>query len=256
MSDPNIIPAETAPETLPGLNQWQRLINIFSAPSKTFDDIKRGNRSWWMPFLVSLVFAYVLFAAVTAKVGWDQVAENIMRANPTQSARMSELPADQRARAMHITAIATEITVAASPVIGILMALVVALLLWGTINFGFGGKATYTQILAVYFYAMLPLLLLPLLGSLALMLGMAPDAFFLSNYAGTNIAYYLSFEDTNKALYNLLMQFDIANIWGAILLSIGIATVAGKKRSAGYATVFGWWVIWTALRVVTGLFAG
>ena len=88
------------------------------------------------------------------------------------------------------------------------------------------------------------------------MLGMAPDAFFLSNYAGTNIAYYLSFEDTNKALYNFLMQFDIANIWGAILLSIGIATVAGKKRGAGYATVCGWWAIWTAFRVIAGLLAG
>jgi len=32
-------------------------------------------------------------------------------------------------------------------------------------------------------------------------------------------------------------------IWFMILLSIGVATVAGVKRSSGYIAVFGWWAI-------------
>ena len=59
-----------------GLSQWQRVVNVFSAPSKTFEDIKRGNRSWWLPFLFAIVISYALFAAITMKVGWQQVAEN------------------------------------------------------------------------------------------------------------------------------------------------------------------------------------
>ncbi|HET7104879.1 MAG TPA: Yip1 family protein [Terracidiphilus sp.] len=249
-------PAEDSTQTAPGLSQWQRLSYAFTAPSRTFDDIRRGNKSWWLPFLVAILFIYIFFAVVSIKVGWPQVAENNIRASQKQAERMNEMPADQRARAMKIAAVITESIAFASPVLAIGGALLVSLLLWGTINFGFGGKATYKQVFAVYFYATLPALIKPLLGTLALLVGMAPEAFYLNNYAGTNIAYYLSFEDTNRALYALLTQFDFVNVWLAVLLSIGIATVAGKKRSAGYATVFGWWFIWTAITVIGGLLAG
>jgi len=37
---------QSAAEAAPGLSQWQRVSNTFSAPSKTFEDIKRGNKSW------------------------------------------------------------------------------------------------------------------------------------------------------------------------------------------------------------------
>ena len=46
MSDQVVQPSA---EVAPGLTQIQRVINIFAAPSKTFDDIKAGNKSWWMP---------------------------------------------------------------------------------------------------------------------------------------------------------------------------------------------------------------
>jgi hypothetical protein len=36
-----------------------------------------------------------------------------------------------------------------------------------------------------------------------------------------------------------------------VLTSIGVAIVAGVKRSSGYMTVFGWWVI--GLLIFTGL---
>ena len=48
---------QTAAETVPGLTQWQRVADTFTAPSKTFEDIKRGNKSWWMPFLLLLCSA-------------------------------------------------------------------------------------------------------------------------------------------------------------------------------------------------------
>ena len=50
---------QTAAEPVQGLTQWQRVANTFTAPSKTFDDIKQGNKSWWLPFLISIAFVYV-----------------------------------------------------------------------------------------------------------------------------------------------------------------------------------------------------
>ncbi len=249
---------EVQPSTgvTPGLTQWQRVANTFSAPSKTFEDIKRGNKSWWMPFLLVVLSSYLLFAGVALKVGWQQVAENAIKASPKQADRLSQLPPDQYANAMRVTAVVTEISAAARPVIILLSALLVGLVLWGTVNFGLGGKESFGTILAVYFYASLPLIAQPLLGTLALFAGLAPESFNLGNSAGTNVAYYLPLEETNKALYALAMQFDIVNIWSAVLLSIGIAVVTGKKRSTCYAIVFSWWAVWALIRVAGGLLAG
>ncbi|MGA2672434.1 MAG: YIP1 family protein [Terracidiphilus sp.] len=256
MSDLGVQPvAESAPQE-PGLSQWQRVTNTFSAPSKTFADIKRGNRSWWLPYLIAIFFSYVLFAGITAKVGWQQVAENNIKASPKQAEKIDQMPADQRAGAMKISGFVTEGIFAATPVTILIGASLVSLLLWGTINFGFGGKATFKEILAVNFYATLPALIQPVLGTIALFAGLAPESFNLNNYAGTNVAYFLPLEETNKALYAFASQIDIVTIWVAILLSIGVATVAGKKRSAGYVAVFGWWAVWTILRVCGGLLAG
>jgi hypothetical protein len=56
-----------------GLSQWQRVADTFVAPQKTFDDIKRGNKSWWLPLIIGALFTYILFGAVVQKIGIQQV---------------------------------------------------------------------------------------------------------------------------------------------------------------------------------------
>ncbi len=133
------------PAAAPGLTQTQRVINAFSAPSKTFEDIKRGNKSWWLPFILSIVFAYALFGAITMKVGWNQVAENAMNMNQKSAERMAQLPADQRATTMKITAYSMEGGFAATPVLVLLFAVIIAGVMMGTINFIFGGQGQVRQ---------------------------------------------------------------------------------------------------------------
>ena len=256
MSDLELQSSSVPEPPAPGLTQWQRVSNTFTAPSRTFDDIKRGNKSWWMPFLLTILFSYVLFAAITVKVGWQQVAENNISLNAKQEARMDQLTPAQRANAMKFAGAFTEVIMAASPVMILIAASLVSLVLWGTINFVFGGKAKFPEIFAVNFYCTLPNIFPPILGTIALFAGLAPESFNLNNVAGTNLAYYLSIQDTNKGLYAFASQIDIISIWVAILLSIGIARVAGKNKSAGYITVFGWWAVWTVLRVLGGVLAG
>ena len=181
MSDPAIQPSDEPVQKSSGLTQWQRVSNTFFAPSKTFDDIGRGNRSWWLPFLISIVFTYLLFAGITMKVGWRQVAENNLAASPKQMDRISQLPPDRRDQAIKVIGVISEVAMAASPVLVLIVASLIALALWGTINFGFGGKATYGDIFAVNMYAMLPHSIPPILGTAALFAGMAPDSFNLNN---------------------------------------------------------------------------
>lgn len=249
MSNLDVQPNAGPVQTGAALTQWQRVGNIFASPSKTFEDIRRGNASWWLPYLISVLLMYVLFGALTARIGWQQVATNNIAMNPKQAERFQGLTAEQRARGIKVAATITEVIFAASPVTILVLAALVSLILWATINFGFGGRASYQQVFAVNMYAVLPRAILPILATAAIYAGLAPESFNINNMAATNVAYFLSFQDTNRALYVLLSQVDVIGIWVAILLSFGIAKVAGKKSSAGFITVFGWWGLWILVAV-------
>jgi hypothetical protein len=255
MSDPVVQPAA---EVTPGLSQVQRILNIFKAPSLTFNDIKAGNRSWWMPFIVTALFGYVLWFSIGSQVTWKTVYDNQQKLAPEFMQRMMEqMPPEQRAAADARGPKSQAITWALSP-LGLLIGdLFMALVLWPTINFGFGGKTNYGSVLAVIVYS--GLVLWPIrfiLASVALFAGAAPDGFNIGNPAPTNIAAFLNPTDTNKALYALLSAIDVPTIWCLIVCSIGVAIVAGTKRTSGYMAVFGWWVLVTLFFVGLGAIMG
>ncbi|MGD0902039.1 MAG: Yip1 family protein [Terracidiphilus sp.] len=234
--------AEPAPEAA-GLSQWQRVSNTFTAPSKTFEDIKRGNKSWWMPFLITVLIGYVFFAAVTFKVGWATVAENAIHMDPKSEEKLNQAPPDQREFAMKMTQYSMEGGFAASPVLVLIGVALGSLVFWGTINLGFGGKATFADIFVVSMYAGLPGIIKSLLGAIVLFAGAAPESFNLANFAPTSVGAFLNPLETNAAFYKLATALDVTSIWTMALMGIGIATVAGVKRSSGYIAVFGWWAL-------------
>jgi hypothetical protein len=246
MSDLGVQPAA---DVTPGLSQWQRVTNTFTAPSKTFEDIKRGHRSWWMPFIIVSLVGYILFAAVTTKIGMQTVSENQMRLDPKTEERMSQMPPEQRANATKISVAITQGVFLGTPILVLIIVAAGSLGLWGTINFLFGGKATYGSIFAVWMFATLPTIIKTLLGVVVIYAGTAPESFNIRNFAPTNAAAFLNPMDTNKALYSFLSSIDVISIWSMILLGIGIAIVAGVKRTSGYIAVFGWWAIFVLIGV-------
>jgi hypothetical protein len=237
------VPVSAVPEAPvgQGLTQGQRVLYTFTAPSKTFNDIKRNN-SWWLPFVLTTIFTYALFAGITTKVTWSQVAENNIKASPKQAEQLDKVPAEQRASQLKIIALSTEGIMAAMPILALLFTAVIAAVLLATINFGFGGKASFWQVYAVSWFAGLPGLIKVALGTIALFVGLAPESFNLNNYAGTNVGYYLP-PETSKPLMALATALDPITIWTLVLYSIGLSIVAGTKRSTGYIAVFGWWVL-------------
>ncbi len=236
-------------ETASGLSQWQRVTNTFTAPSKTFEDIKRGNKSWWMPFLIFALIGYIFFAVVSSKIGIQQVTENQVHLNPAQEEKMAQATPEQRAMGLKIGTYITEGIFIANPVLVLAIVAMGSLVLWGTINFIFGGKATYGAIFCAWMYAGLPAILKSLLGMIVIFAGTAPESFNIKNFAPTNVGAFLNPLETNKALYALATSIDLVTIWTLVLLGIGIAAVAGVKRSSGYIAVFGWWAIIVLLGV-------
>ena len=221
------------------LSQFQRVACVFYAPSRTFEDIRRGKNSWWLPLLLIAMANGVFFAAITIKIGWEQVVENLFRLNPI----MSQLPPDQaKSLARHAVSF-IEWSVLANP-IGILIGVaLMSVVLVGTLNFVFGARAKFGSILAVGMYAILPHIIQLLLGTIVIMLGGAPDWFNLNNFSPTNVGAFLDPLQTNKSLYTLASSLDIVNIWMLFLLGVGSAIVAKCKHSFSLVAVYGLWAI-------------
>ena len=239
-----------------GLTQWQRLVCTFTAPSQTFQDIRRGNRSWWAPLIVMALAGFILFGAVVQKIGIRQTVENQIHMNARLQDQLAQATPVQKERVFGFWEAITKAMFIGGPALTILYALVFAAVLMGTINFGFGGRAKFSEVFAVVYYAWLPGVVKVLLGVVVIYAGMAPESFNIQNFAPTNPGAFLDPAATNKALYTLATAFDVITIWMAALASIGLAAVAGVKRNAGYIAVFGWWLIVVFFGVVTaGLFS-
>jgi hypothetical protein len=253
MSDTGVQPVA---ESTPGLSQWQRVSNTFSAPSKTFTDIKNGHLSWWLPFIIYVILGFAFYGVVNSKVGLRQVSENQIRLSPKAADRMAQLTPEQRESQMKISIAVTRIAFLATPVLLLIGGLVISAVLLGTINFGFGGKAKFGSIFAMWMYAMLPSVIKTILGIVVLFAGAAPESFNVKNFAPTNLGAFLNPTDVGPALYSLASSIDIITIWCLVLVSIGVATVAGVKRSSGYMAVFAWWVLVVLFGVGTAALMG
>ena len=258
MSDSGVQPAAGSTVESPGLSQWQRVAYTFSAPSKTFEDIKRGNHSWWLPLIITVLTGAFLYGAITLQVTWGTVYENQQRAAPEWAKHiMEQMPTDKKAEMDRKGPMNQAVTWALSPLGLLLMNMIAALVLWPTINFGFGGNAKFGAIFAVTLYAGLVLWPIKfLLGGVSLFVGLLPEAFNIANVAGTNLGYYLPKEETPTALYALATAIDPLVIWNLAVTSIGVAIAAGTKRSLGYFAVFGWWVLLVLIWVVFAAMLG
>jgi hypothetical protein len=126
----------------------------------------------------------------------------------------------------------------------------------GTINFVFGGKATFGSIFTVWMYAGLPGIFKALLGAIAIFAGTAPESFNLNNFAPTSVGAFLNPLETNAALYKLASALDFTTIWTVVLLGIGISAVAKVKRGSGYFAAFGWWAIIVLVPVAIAAITG
>jgi hypothetical protein len=173
--------------------------------------------------------------------------------SPKQAERLQQLPPEQQEAQKKISAVAQKYIWLVAPVFVLLMNLIAAGVLLGTINFGFGGRAKFGQVLAVSWYAGLPGLIKLLLGIVGLFAGVAAESFMPANPAGTNVAYFLAPPpETNIALWSLCAAIDITFLWTLILFSKGLAKVAGTKPSSGYVAVFGWWAIYLMISIGIG----
>jgi hypothetical protein len=238
----------------PGLSQMERVVDTFIAPSKTFTDIMRDS-SWWLPYLLGAVVGLAFAFTILNKIGLPTLVDGVIHHSKMLEDQMANATPDVAAK-IH-SRIETQFKFSyAAPVIGLVLGLICAGVLLGTANFVFGGKAKYKQMLAVWFYGTLPLVIFNVLIIVSAYAGLSGDSFDINNALGTNIGYYLAGGDTPHWLVALLSSIDVFAIWIALLLTIGVSIVAGIKRSSAAIVVFGWWFIFILLKVAGAAIGG
>jgi hypothetical protein len=237
-------------EAFKPLSQVERVVDIFVAPSKTFHDLLRDT-SWWLPWLLGILVTLGFGVAIQQKVGWDKTYNTILlQGSQSQLDRMSQLPPDQLARQKAIGAAFVKYIFWATPVLALVFAAIAGGVLLLTLNFGLGGRATFPQMFALWFYATLPFIIQGILSIIALFAGLDPDAFNLKNPVGTNLGYFLP-QDSPKWLIAFGTSIDVLTIWVLILLTIGCAIVAKVKTGKAATAVWGWWILITLVKIAT-----
>ena len=240
-------PVTASPElTAPALTEVQRVVDTFTAPSKTFTDIRR-KATFWGPLVIMIMVSVGFSYAVQQKITWEKVFENNLHQSPSREEQFEKLPPEQQAPQKAAIVKGTAIFTYCYPVVILIFAALFSLLVWVTVNFGFAGTAKYGQIFAVYMYAGLVLNVKFLLAIAALFAGLAPDSFLITNPVGTNIGYFLV--DAPKWVAALCQHIDLFEIWSIILMVIGVSIVAKVSRGKAAAAAVGWTLIFILVGV-------
>jgi hypothetical protein len=221
------------------LTEVERVVDTFVAPTKTFTDIRR-NASWWLPWLLSAIVGTCMVAVVDAKVGMEKVSENRLSLTPKQAAKLEQLPPDQRARQMEIAAKFTRYFSYCFPIFFLLLVAIIAAVLMGTFNFGFGAELKFKQCFAVSMFAFLPALIKGIL-SILIVLATGGENFTFENPVASNLGALV--DPSSTFLYSVASSIDIFTIWTLVLTAIGYSCLTRVKRSTCYAVIFGWWIV-------------
>lgn len=237
MSDEAVVDGQTAST---GLSQVERVVDTFIAPTKTFTDILR-SRSCWFPILITIIFSLAVAATMQKRVGFDQMYQTNLAQSPSQQQRLDSLPPEQKAAQMRVGVAFTEGIAYGYWALGLIVAAIASLILWGSFTFLAGAKTSFSEMFAVWIYSGLTGLVGAVLIIVMLVVA-GGENFNVQDPIGTNLGYYLS-TDSAHWLRALLGSFDLLVFWFLALLIIGTSIVAKVKRSTAAAIIIGWWVL-------------
>jgi len=230
--DPSAQPAQ------PGLSEAARIINTFIAPRKTFEDLKR-NPSWWVPWLLSAIFALAFSFVAVQKLDMSDLARKNIEQSKMAQRQMETLPPEQRERVIQRQATVLKAALFGLPVGGLLTGLIVGAVFMGVFNFGFAAEVPFGRSMAIVFYSFLPGIVSVVLTIITLLVSSDLSSFDLNNPVATNPAFFMDSQG-NRFLYSFASRLDVISIWIASLLGLGFSTCSARKLSPGtaIATVF------------------
>jgi hypothetical protein len=242
---PQDVPVEPA-----RMNWFQRFYGVLLAPGETFADVNR-KPTIIVPLLlaIALTIAGTMFFSWRVNPDWERFSREAIKKQEAKSGQ--SMPPDQ-----------VEAQVKGTVMVGKIFPLIAAAIT--PIGFGiYAGvlalgmmliqaKTTFKKILSVVLWSNCAISLIGVVVLAASL--MARDRESLNqinpmepgNITATNLSILLP-EGTSAGIKALAGSFDLFSIWLLILLSIGLAAVAGSRKiktSKTATIVFGIWFLW------------
>lgn len=238
-----------AQPTQPGLSQLARLIDIFIAPGKTFEDLKL-NASWWVPFLLGAIISLAFAAVVVQKIDLVRFSRQQIEQNKFAQKQIEQLPPEQQERAVQAGATRTKFFFYISPIVGFIISLIVAAVLMGVFNFGFAADIPFKRALAIVFYSFFPRALYAVLLAVSLLVASDPNTIDIAgNPMPTNPGFFMD-PQGNKFIYSLASNLDVIALWTVVLLGLGFSAASTNRKLKSSTTIATMCVIYGVLILI------
>jgi hypothetical protein len=234
-----------APEPQPQMSAISRVFGVLFSPQKTFEDIVR-KPGWLVPIALLTVLSIAVSFGLNQRVNWREFMSQQIEKSP-QGAQLSADQKEQRIEAgAKFAPISTYVFGTLGP---LLIALIMALVMWGAYSLLGGANTNFSTALAITAHAFMTGLISSPLFLLVIYLK-APGTIDLDNPIATNLGAFLP-DDSAKWLVALCKSFDVFTFWTLILIAIGFAVTSPKKLkgSKPYVIAFGVWAAYVVCRV-------
>src|SRR5260370_22310607 len=217
------------PTQSPRLSEPARIINLFIAPRKTFEDLKL-NQSWWVPWLLSAVIGVLFGVVAVQKIDMVRFTRQQIEQSKMAQRQMEQLSPEQQEQQIRSRPTFTKVVFYISPVFSLIGGLIIAAVLMAVFNFGFAAEIPFPRALAIVFYSFLPRALLSVLLSVSLLVSGDPNSIDIAvNPMPTNPGFFID-PQGSKFLYSLMSNFDLFAIWAVVLLGFGCAAASPIRK--------------------------
>ena len=212
------------------LNLISRIVNVFVAPSKTFQAVSEKPK-WAWPLIISLLLTFAAMWVLTPVVMTESksvMQEKMLERGMTQDQVDNAVAQAQKFQKFSIAP--------TTLVAGLIMTFILAGIWLFVGNTVLGGSAKFAQIMGVVVYS-------GFIGLLGLFIKMPIMLSQQTMNVHFSLATFMVDASKDTFLYKLLANIEIFNIWTIAVYAIGIAIVAKLKIKS----VWPWVLILTAL---------
>lgn len=223
---PGVSPAKES-----DMSFFQRVINVFFAPSKTFAAVQKNPR-WILPMVLVLLLSTIMTWYIAPAIQKEQQEKMVTQ---LENRGMDQAQIDE---AIEKSQSWMKYFLYPSAIIGGLLVILAMAGIWLFVaKTLLAGEACYAHMLEVVSLSML----IPTLG----MLVKAPIIRFKETInVHFSLATFMPDSAKESFIYKFLMNTDIFNIWYIAVLCIGISVVAGLKVKKVWPLVVGLLVLW------------
>jgi hypothetical protein len=228
-------PAAIPPEPKP--NSFQRIVGVLTAPDETFKSIAR-RPEWLVPLLIIVALSIVSVAILGSRLDFAATIRDAMEAQGR--------PVDMSA--MKFVVGFTKAVFYVSPVLGLLILVVMAMLLLVAFRI-FGGDGEFPQAFSIVLYSWMPQLIRSVIAIIVLVMRPVITLADVQDPIRSNLGFLFSMK-TQPLLYALFASFDLFTFWTLFLLIIGFARMSNFSKAKSAAIVLTMWVLGKMLTLI------